>query len=217
MKLLPVLLLYSGFCFGQYNNIYRESAWEERDKWQHPERILDAIRVNENTRVADIGCHQGYLTVKLAEKIGSAGKVYAVDIDSYQLSKLEENLKKRDLLNKVEIIKGDYDNPNLPVNTLDAAVIIDSYHEMDEHVKMLQHIFESLKPGGRFVLIEAIAPEREKLTRDQQTAKHEIALRYAREEIIAAGFTILKEENPFIDRMKAKGDKEWLIIAIKPT
>ena len=216
MKIFLLILLSATATFGQYNNIYKESAWKDRDKWQHPERILEAARVKEDTKVADIGCHQGYLTVKLAEKIGETGKVYAVDVDKYQLSQLESNLKKRNLLNKVEIIKGDYDNPNLPANTLDAAIIIDSYHEMDEYKKMLIHILTALKPGGRFILIEPIAPERESLTRDQQTARHEIAIHYAREELIEAGFQILKEENPFIDRMKAKGDKEWMIIAIRP-
>lgn len=216
MKILALILLSCTVSLGQYNNIYRESAWKERDKWQHPERILEAMRLEADSKVADIGCHQGYLTVKLAEEIGINGRVYAVDVDEYQLSKLEGNLKKRKLLGKVEIVKGDYDNPNLPSNVLDAAIIIDSYHEMDEHKKMLQHILTALKPGGRFVLIEPIAPERESLTREQQTSRHEIAIRYAREELLEAGFEILKEENPFIDRMEAKGDKEWMIIAIRP-
>lgn|GEM_PF-514580 len=218
MKLILFLclFLFTTNCFGQYNNIYKESAWEDRDKWQQPERILEAIRVKEGTKVADIGCHQGYFTVKLAGKVGVTGKVYAVDIDSYQLDKLKENLRSRELLDKVEIIKGDYDDPKLPSLTLDAVVIIDSYHEMDENEKILQHIYHSLVPGGRLVLIEPIAPERESWSRDRQTGKHEIAIRYAREELIFAGFKILKEENPFINRMEEKGDKEWMIIAIRP-
>ena len=216
MQKIFILLLISFSAYGQYNNIYKESAWKDRDKWQHPERILEAVRVQEGSKVADIGCHQGYLTVKLAEKVGDSGKVYSVDIDSYQLSQLKENLEQRKLLERVEIIKGDYDNPKLPLGILDAVVIIDSYHEMDDYNKILEHIFDALKPGGRFVLIEPIAPERESWTRDAQTGKHEIAIRYAREELIEAGFEILKEENPFVDRTKEKGDKEWMIIGIRP-
>jgi cyclopropane fatty-acyl-phospholipid synthase-like methyltransferase len=215
----PLLCLFLFFAtrnsYSQYNNIYKESAWKDRDKWQHAERILEALRVNEITQVADIGCHQGYLTVKLAEKIGAGGKVYAVDVDEYQLEKLRENVKSRKLSGKVNVIKGDYDDPKLPEEKLDAVVIIDSYHEMTEYKSMLDHIYKSLKPGGRFVLIEPIAPEREDWTRDQQTAKHEIAIRYARQELQEAGFAILKEENPFVDRTKEKGDKEWMIVAVR--
>jgi len=215
-SIISAFLICSFSLKAQYNNIYKESSWKERDTWQHPDWILDAMRVKEGSIVADIGCNQGYLTVKLADKIGDSGKVYAVDVDTYLLEKLRDNLNDRKLSDRVEVIKGDYDNPNLPDNLLDAVVIIDSYHEMKDYKSMLDHIFHSLKPKGRFILIEPIAPEREDWTRDKQTAKHEISIRYARSELKDAGFTIIKEENPFIDRTEAKGDKEWMIVAIRP-
>lgn len=95
--------------------------------------------------MADVGSHEGYMTVKLAAVVGSAGKVLAVDVSQSKLDKLKDHLSKRNITN-VELIKGDYDNPKLPLNALDAVIILDTYHEMDDHDKILQHIKASLKP-----------------------------------------------------------------------
>jgi SAM-dependent methyltransferase len=115
----------------------------------------------------------------------------------------------------VTLIKGDYDNPKLPINSLDAVIILDTYHEMDDHDKILLHIKAALKPGGRLVLCEPIADERRKLNRDDQERKHELGMSFALEDLQKAGFTILKQQDPFVDRSKEKGDKMWLIVAIK--
>ena len=115
----------------------------------------------------------------------------------------------------MELIKGDYDNPKLPLNALDAVIILDSYHEMDGHDKILQHIKASIKHGGRLLLCEPIADERRKLIRKDQEAKHELSISFALEDLLKAGFTILKQQDPFVDRSQEKGDKMWLIVAVK--
>jgi SAM-dependent methyltransferase len=113
------------------------------------------------------------------------------------------------------MIKGDYDNPKLPLNMLDAVIILDTYHEMDDHDKMLQHIKASLKPGGRLLLCEPIAEERRNLNREDQERKHELGMNYALDDLQKAGFSIIKKQDPYVDRSKEKGDKMWLIVAAK--
>ena len=127
---------------------------------------------------------------------------------------MNANLEKRGILN-VTVVKGDNDNPLLPLNSLDAVVILDAYHEMNEYVKMLQHIKASLKPGGRLVLCEPIAEERRKLRRVDQKEKHELGMNFALEDLRNAGFSIVKQQDPFVDRMKEKGDKMWVVVALK--
>lgn len=113
------------------------------------------------------------------------------------------------------MIKGDYDNPKLPLNMLDAVIILDTYHEMDDHDKILQHIKASLKPGGRLVICEPIAEERRTLNREDQEKKHELGMNYALDDLQKAGFSIIKKLDPYVDRSKEKGDKMWLIVAAK--
>jgi ubiquinone/menaquinone biosynthesis C-methylase UbiE len=197
-----------------WKNVYTESAWAERDRWQRADEIIRYLKVRSGSKVADIGCHEGYMTMKLSLSVASTGKIFSVDVQQSKLDKLKDHLAKRKITN-VTLIKGDYDNPKLPVNTLDAVIILDSYHEMDAHDKILHHIKEALKPGGRLVLCEPIAPERRKSTREDQERKHELGISYALGDLQKAGFTILTQQDPFADRMNVKGDAMWLIVAVK--
>ena len=90
-----VLSLVSANCTnGQsYNNIYTEESWEERDKWQKPELIIEHLNIMQGDNVADLGSHEGYMTVKLANHVGIGGRVFAVDVNKYRLTQLQKNLE----------------------------------------------------------------------------------------------------------------------------
>ena len=197
-----------------WKNVYSESAWADRDRWQRAEELIKHLNLRPSDQVADVGCHEGYMTVKLSTVVGASGKVFAVDVEQPKLDKLTTILTKRNITN-VKAIKGDYDDPKLPVNQLDAVIILDTYHEMDDHDKILQHIKSSLKPGGRLVLCEAIADTRRKASRTDQERKHELGMNFALEDLNKAGFTIVKQQDSFVDRTKEKGDKMWIIVASK--
>jgi ubiquinone/menaquinone biosynthesis C-methylase UbiE len=216
MRLL-VFLLFISSCSAaqdQYKDIYRESAWRDRDKWQKAGELIKLLNITEGSQVADIGCHEGYMTVKLSKVVSSTGKVYAVDVEQNKLDRLKNHLEDRDIKN-VKLIKGDYDNPKLPENALDAVIILDTYHEMDDHDEILQYIKTSLKPGGRLLLCEPIAESRRKFTRELQEGRHELSINYALEDLKKAGFIIEFQKDPFIDRTKEKGDFMWVVLATK--
>ena len=193
---------------------YRASEWEDRDSWQNPQTILNSLSLSPGMSVADIGCHEGYLSMKLSDVVGPTGKVLAVDVEQYKLSRLDRRLKDQKIKN-VRTILGAYDNPKLPLNSLDAVVILDAYHEMDEYEKILEHVYRALKPGGRLVLVEPIADERVSWTRKQQEKKHEIAMRYALVDLRQSGFSIRSKKDPFIQR-PSKNDRMWMVVALKP-
>ena len=127
MRFLLLILLLPLAAFAQY----AEYDWDERDGWMPVERIFEMAGVEEGIHVADIGCHEGYLTVHLANAVGDGGMVYAVDVREDRLEALKGHLVDRDLLH-VEVIQGDYDNPNLPEGKLDLVMIVDTYHEMKD-------------------------------------------------------------------------------------
>jgi ubiquinone/menaquinone biosynthesis C-methylase UbiE len=217
MRITLFFILIAHFCWGQdaYKNIYSSHAWRARDKWQQPDEIIKLLEIKPGGRVADIGCHEGYMSFKLAKAVGASGKVYAVDVDDRVLRKIRDSVD-RSKGSPVEVIKGDYGNPKIPERELDAVLILDTYHEMDDHDKILQHILTALRPGGRLVICEPIAEERRKLARADQEKKHELAMKFALEDLARAGFKISFQKDPFIDRVKEKGDKMWVIVARKP-
>ncbi len=197
-----------------WKNVYSESAWTERDQWQKADELIRYLAIKPGSQVADVGCHEGYMTVKLASAVGAQGKVYAVDVEQQKLDRLETILVKRSL-RQVTAIKGDYNNPKLPLNSLDGVIILDAYHEMDSHDEILQHVKAALKPGGRLILCEAVAESRRNSTREEQERRHELGMNFALEDLRKAGFTIVLKKDPFVDRSKEKGDMMWLIVARK--
>jgi predicted methyltransferase len=197
-----------------WKNVYSESAWAERDSWQHPEELIRQMNIKAGSQVADIGCHEGYMTIKLAKVVGSQGKVFAVEVDQSKLDKLKNHLADRKISN-VSLVKGDYDNPKLSAQSLDAVIILDTYHEMDDHDKILQHVKTALKPGGRLVICEPIADERKSKPREDQEKKHELGMNFAVDDLAKAGFRIVYKNENFADRTKVKGDKMWIVVCTK--
>jgi len=204
----------SALAQNQWKDVYRESAWNERDEWQKPNELIRYLNIREGSTVADIGCHEGYMTFKLSAVVGTSGKVYAVDVEQSKLDKLATHIEERKTQNVVPI-EGDYDNPRLDPGAVDAVIIVDTYHEMDDHDEILQHIKTALKPGGRLLLCEPIDDERRTASRQAQESKHELAMHYALADLQKAGFKIIIQKDPFIDRTAIKGDKMWLIVAGK--
>lgn len=213
---LLLLILSAHWTFAQdpWKNIYTENAWKERDQWQRADDIIGKLNLSPGSKVADIGCHEGYMTVKLAKVVGHGGRVYAVDVEQNRLDKLNNHLKERSITN-VTTVKGDFDNPHLNANSLNGALIIDTYHEMDDHDEILQHIKNALKTGGKLVICEPIASERKDMSRNDQERKHELGMSFALADLQKAGFNIVFKQNEYIDRQKIKGDKMWIIVAEK--
>lgn len=197
-----------------WKNIYSQPAWAARDKWQKAEDLIRLLKISSGSNVADIGSHEGYMTFKLAKVVGSRGSVFAVDLDAGKLEKLKKHAAENKL-SQITIIKGEEDNPKLPANSLDGVIILDTYHEMDDHDSMLRYIKTSLKKGGRLVICDPIAEERRELSREEQERKHELAMQFAVDDLTRAGFKINYKKDPFIDRTKEKRDEMWVVVAIK--
>jgi SAM-dependent methyltransferase len=131
------------------------SDWLERDTRDLEENTnaaIAAIDVAPNAVIADIGAGTGYYSFLLAKKVPN-GKVYAVDIQDEMIDMLET--RKRQLKDSVvQIIKSTIQSPNLPANSIDLAIMVDVYHELEYPQEMLQALKTALKPGGKILLIE---------------------------------------------------------------
>lgn len=125
----------------------------EREQEEHPDQALDALRIAKGSTVADIGAGVGYMSWRLAKRVGPGGKVYANDIQQAMLDLLVKNMQARHIPN-VQPVLGEPDDPKLPVGRMDLVLMVDVYHEFNHPQTMLRHIRESLKPDGRVVLLE---------------------------------------------------------------
>jgi len=125
----------------------------ERDQEEDPDRAIDVLKLQKGATVADIGAGSGYMTEKLAKKVGPMGKVYATDIQQGMIDLLDKRIAKRKLTNVTPIL-GVQDDPRLPLETIDLVLMVDVYHELSQPQLMLRHIKAALKPGGRLVLVE---------------------------------------------------------------
>jgi SAM-dependent methyltransferase len=125
----------------------------EREQEENPEAALDALNIKPGMVVADVGAGTGYMSLKLAKRVGASGKVYAEDVQPEMLDKIRANAAKAGLAN-IETVQGTFTDPKLPKAQMDLVLLVDVYHEFSEPQKMLQGIRDSLKPDGRLVLLE---------------------------------------------------------------
>jgi ubiquinone/menaquinone biosynthesis C-methylase UbiE len=185
-----------------------------RDAWQRVPDVFAALAIGEGSRVADVGAGRGYFTARLADRVGRAGRVYAVDVDESSLSRLRSLVETDSLLN-VEVIHGAADDPRLPPGELDAVLVVDTYHEMTEHAAMLAGMLRALKPGARLVLLDFRPPD-PSASRSGQTARHTIAMEIAERELADAGFAILRREADFAEAGGYRRSRQWMLVAQRP-
>jgi SAM-dependent methyltransferase len=184
----------------------------QRERWQRVAAIMRALELQEGDSVADVGAGEGFFSVRLARAVGSGGRVFAVEISERAVAALSGRATAASL-GSVDAVLGLPDDPRLPAGSLDAALIVNAYHEMPFHEAMLGHLFESLKPGGRLVLVEPWSVSRRDEARADQVRDHLLAPELAEEEVRRAGFEVASRRDDFI---AGEGRQQWLLQARRP-
>ena len=131
------------------------ASWLERPKREQEERtdlLVKGLDLKPTDHVADIGAGSGYFSFRMARLLPK-GKVYAVDISPQMIGIVRSKMAKEKVQN-VEPIQSTITQTKLKPNSVDAALIVDAYHEFSHPLEMATSILESLKPGGKLVLIE---------------------------------------------------------------
>ncbi len=125
----------------------------ERESEENPDGALDAIGIKPGMVIADVGAGTGFMSLKMAKRVGPTGMIYAEDVQPEMLRRLRQNAAKAKLTNIQTVLGGEAD-PKLPANTLDLILLVDVYHEFSQPQRMLQKMREALKSDGRLVLLE---------------------------------------------------------------
>lgn len=132
------------------------AEWLERAVREKEEKLtllIKSLDLKPGMVVADIGAGSGVISILMAEKILPGGKVLAVDVQQEMLDRLNENTKKLKITN-VEPVKGTQRTTSLKPESVDLAIMVDVYHELEFPYEMMLDISKSLKPGGRIAFVE---------------------------------------------------------------
>jgi SAM-dependent methyltransferase len=154
----------------------------ERDAWQKPDELLDALHLQPTIRVADIGAGTGYFSARLAKRLPE-GKIFAADVEPDMVHYLGARAEREHLANLTPV-QGRADTANLP-EPVDLILVVDTYHHIDDRTRYFAALRSSLRPGGRLVIVDFKAD-----SPNGPPAKHRIAPEKVTQELAAAGFTL---------------------------
>ena len=186
----------------------------ERDRWQRPTEVVRALALQDGATVLDLGSGAGYFALKLSPMVGARGQVLAEDIRLESLAFLWIRRFLRNARN-VRVILGDADTPHLPVGTIDAVLIANTYHELSPSRPILEAVCQAMKPGARLVIVDRSQRRETGISRTAETGRHGIPLDLVQHEVLDQGLEIISRDERFIDRPE-DDDIWWLLVARKP-
>jgi precorrin-6B methylase 2 len=170
--------------------IPQEAWWfyrPERIETEKPEQLLDALGIEKGDVVADIGAGPGFFSLRAAQRVGPAGKVFAVDVQPEMLAGLRRMRAKSGLTNIVPIL-GAADDPKLPADSVDEVLVIISYHEFSHPAEMMHHIYTAMKPNAQMLIVEYKAED----PNSRVAPAHKMRAADILREISGFGFTVYR-------------------------
>jgi predicted methyltransferase len=170
--------------------------YPERDARLQPQRILSLLGVHAGSSVADIGAGGGWMTVRAAQRVGPDGVVFAEDINPEAINTIRDRAE-REHLPQVRTVLGLPDDPKLPPQSVDAVVILKTYHEIAHANLLLRNLIPALRPGAKLGIID----------RNGNGANHGLDEAIVVREVSDAGFRQVAR----YDFTKADGEDYFLI------
>src|SRR5580765_4541934 len=164
LRRISILILFVACCFGAVGaqeqrktsdpytgdlSIFESQGREERLQIN---RVMDTLGISAGKSVADIGAGSGWFTVRAAKRVGP-GLVYAVDINPEAVRHIKERAKKEQLSN-VKTVLSKPDDPQLPRGSVDAVLLLKTYHEVAHPVELLKNLRPALRTGAKVGIID---------------------------------------------------------------
>ncbi len=172
-----------------------------RDEKLHIERVMDILSIAPGKTVADIGAGSGWFTVRAAKRVTEAGTVYAVDINPEAVRHIADRAQQEHLSN-VKAVLSKPDDPQLPANSIDAVLLLKTYHEVANPIVLLRGLRTSLKTNARVGIID----------RDGNGEDHGVQKKVVLREAGQAGYRLLEEHD---DLVKADKMDYFLVFEAK--
>ena len=171
---------------------HQGAYWLERpsrEAEERPDMAVDALGLRPTDTVADIGAGTGYMSFRMARKVPE-GQVLAVDLQPEMIELLEAARDEQGIIN-VQPIQAEEDNPHLPSEQVDLALMVDAYHEFTAPREVMTGVVDALKPGGRVVLAEYRAENPLVMIK----RLHKMSEKQVKAEMVAVGLTWVKTDD----------------------
>jgi len=172
-----------------------------RDERLQINRVMDMLGIEPGKNAADIGAGSGWFTVRAARRVTGSGTVYAVDINAEAIQYIAQRAKKEQLQN-IKTILSKPDDPQLPADSIDAVLLLKTYHEVAHPLVLLRNLRSSLKPGAKIGIID----------RNGNGENHGVSKDVVVREAAQAGYE-LRDSQDFV---KADGVDYFLIFTLEP-
>lgn len=165
----------------------------ERDRYQKPSEVIDALKLKPGMAIADLGSGSGYFTRRFVEAVTETGMVYAVDVEPEMLTYAKESVIHMHIAYTAEFILAQPDNPKLPFASVDLLFVCNTIHHLENRSKYFSDLKSSLKPGARTAIIDFYPDER---SGDLGFPKHHLVSRdLVIQEMAAAGYRLAHEHS----------------------
>jgi SAM-dependent methyltransferase len=174
---------------------------KDRDEKLQVQRVMDILGIKEGAKVADIGAGSGWFTVRAAKRVGSAGVVYAVDINPESIAYINRRTQQEGIGNVHAILSAE-DDPKLSKNSIDSVLLLKTYHEVAHPVLLLKNLRSSLRSGARVGIID----------RNGKGDDHGVTRDVVIQEAAQAGYQ-LQEQYDFV---KGDGLDYFLVFRLNP-
>ena len=135
---------------------WQGAAWLERAEREQEERsdlLLPELQLAPGMAVADIGAGTGYIARRMATLVGPTGQVWAVDVQPEMIRMLQDSVR-RTGQTQIRPVLGTASDVKLAAASIDLAIMVDVYHELEFPYEVLASLVRALKPGGRVVFVE---------------------------------------------------------------
>jgi arsenite methyltransferase len=163
----------------------------ERDEYQKPAQVIEALGLKPSMAVADLGSGSGYFTRRFAKAVAEVGKVYAIDVEAEALKRVKDSLKHMQGASSVEFILAPPDNPKLPAGSVDLIFLCNAYHHLQNRSHYFADVHSALRPNGRIAVIDFYHDER---SGDLGFPKdHLVSRETVLDEMTKAGYRLLRE------------------------
>jgi ubiquinone/menaquinone biosynthesis C-methylase UbiE len=170
----------------------------DRDKADETGQLIRELGIRPGMAVADVGAGSGYNTLRLAPRLGPRGRIYAQDIKAEYLSGLKAQVARRGLTN-VSFVLGTPDDPGLPAASVDRAILVHMYHEIEQPYGLMWRLAAALRPGALVGIVDV----------DRPTHRHGTPPAPLRCEVEAVGYRQVK-------RVQLKGGLGYLAVFAPP-
>ena len=163
----------------------------ERDEYQKPGQVVEALGLKAGMAVADLGAGSGYFTRRFVKAVTDAGKVYAIDVEQEMLAYTKTSLERLHIPHTVEFILALSDNPKLPPDSVDLIFLCNVYHHLEDRDRYFAAVKPALKTGGRITIVDFYHDKRSGDVGFPR--RHLVARETVMEEMRRAGYRLLRE------------------------